>query len=42
MSNVDPAAMIDVNLLVDLSGSFADDLSNFQTQVPQLIDDLVS
>lgn len=42
VSTVDPAALIDVNLLVDLSGSFADDLPNFKVQVPQLIDDLAT
>lgn len=42
VSTVDPAALIDVNLLVDLSGSFADDLPSFKVQVPQLIDDLAA
>ncbi len=42
ISNVDPAALIDVNFLVDTSGSFADDLPNFKVQVPQLIDDLTA
>ena len=42
VSTVDPASLIDVNFLVDLSGSFADDLPNFQNEVPALIDELAS
>jgi Ca2+-binding RTX toxin-like protein len=41
-SNVDPASLIDVNILVDTSSSFADDLPNFKNEVPALIDDLAA
>ena len=42
VSNIDPASLIDINLLVDLSGSFGDDLPNFKSQVPALIDGLAA
>lgn len=41
-SNIDPASLIDVNILVDLSSSYLDDLPNFKSQVPTLIDDLAA
>jgi Ca2+-binding RTX toxin-like protein len=41
-STLDAAALVDVNFLIDLSGSFADDLPKFKTEVPQLIDALAA
>jgi Ca2+-binding RTX toxin-like protein len=40
VSSIDPTAFIDVYLLVDLSGSYSDDLPIFKLEVPNLIDDL--
>ena len=42
VSTVDPASLVDIDFLVDLSGSFADDLPNFKNEVPVLIDDLAT
>lgn len=41
-STVDPQSLVDVDFLVDLSSSYADDLPNFKTEVPVLIDDLAA
>ncbi|MFP6663979.1 MAG: thrombospondin type 3 repeat-containing protein [Deltaproteobacteria bacterium] len=40
VSNIDTAAFIDVYFLVDLSGSYSNDLPTFKIEVPDLIDDL--
>ena len=42
VSTLNPASLIDVDFLVDTSGSFADDLPNFKSQVPTLIDNLAA
>jgi Ca2+-binding RTX toxin-like protein len=41
-SNLDPAQLVDVSFLVDLSGSYADDLPKFKAEVPVLIDALAA
>jgi len=42
ISTIVPSTFVDVYFLVDLSGSYADDLPSFKVEVPALIDDLAA